>query len=57
MVELSKAMGETEVAELLGGILAEEKEQDEKLTEVTRNTLLPTALGAAQSEEEDGEGE
>jgi ferritin-like metal-binding protein YciE len=57
MVELSKAMGETEVAELLGGILAEEKEQDEKLTEVTRTTLLPTALGAAQSEEEDGEGE
>jgi ferritin-like metal-binding protein YciE len=57
MVELSKAMGETEVAELLGGILAEEKEQDEKLTEVTRSTLLPTALGAAQSEEEDGEEE
>lgn len=54
MVELSKAIGETEVAEVLAGILAEEKKQDEKLTEVTRSTLLPTALSSAESEEEDG---
>ena len=47
MVELSKAIGETEVAEVLAGILAEEKKQDEKLTEVTRSTLLPTALSSA----------
>ncbi len=60
MVELSKAMGEQEVSELLAGILAEEKQQDEKLTEVTRSNLLPTAMSAGQAEgdeEEDGEDE
>ncbi len=57
MVELAKAMGENEAADLLGGILAEEKEQDQKLTELTRSTLLQTAMSAAQSEEDDSEDE
>jgi ferritin-like metal-binding protein YciE len=51
MVELSKAMGETEVADLLSGILAEEKAQDEKLTEITRGTILPAALGGSDAHE------
>jgi len=44
MVELSKAMGQTEVADLLAQTLAEEKAQDERLTEVTRSAILPLAL-------------
>jgi ferritin-like metal-binding protein YciE len=54
MVELAKAMEETEVAELLAGILAEEKQQDERLTETTRRSILPAALSSgAEDEEED----
>ena len=44
MVELSKALGQTEIAELLATTLAEEKAQDEQLTEVTRSAILPAAL-------------
>ncbi len=54
MVELSKALGETDVADVLAGILEEEKAQDQKLTEVTRSAILPAAL-AAGSEDEDEE--
>jgi ferritin-like metal-binding protein YciE len=52
MVELSKAMGKSEVADLLAKNLAEEKAQDEQLTEVTRSAILPAALeesGMAQA--------
>ncbi len=51
MAELAKAMGETEAAETLAEILQEEKEQDEKLTEVTRSALLPTAMESGEEEE------
>jgi ferritin-like metal-binding protein YciE len=44
MVELAKAMGENQVADLLATMLAEEKAQDEQLTAVTRNSILPAAL-------------
>ncbi|MFH5926067.1 DUF892 family protein [Roseomonas xinghualingensis] len=44
MAELAKAMGEMEVAKLLAQTLAEEKAQDEQLTQVTRSALLPAAL-------------
>jgi ferritin-like metal-binding protein YciE len=54
MAELAKAMGENEVAELLGQTLAEEKAQDERLTEVTRSAILPAAM---EEEEEEGEQE
>ncbi len=57
MVELSKALGETKVADLLAGILAEEKAQDEKLTEVTRSTILPAALGGAEEDESEDDEE
>ena len=48
MVELAKAMGQNEVADLLARTLAEEKAQDEKLTEVTRAAILPAALSEEQ---------
>ncbi|HEY8611221.1 MAG TPA: DUF892 family protein [Roseomonas sp.] len=48
MVELCKAMGQTEIADLLAQTLAEEKAQDEQLTEVTRAAILPAALSAEQ---------
>lgn len=44
MVELAKAMGQKEVADLLAQTLAEEKAQDEALTKVTRASILPAAL-------------
>lgn len=44
MVELSKAMGQSEVAKLLAQTLAEEKAQDQQLTDVTRASILPAAL-------------
>lgn len=50
MVELSKAMGQTEIAELLAQTLAEEKAQDEQLTEVTRSAILPAALAEEQED-------
>jgi len=58
MAELAKATGQEQVAQLVAGILAEEKQQDEKLTELTRSSLLPLALEAAGSGlEEDEEDE
>jgi ferritin-like metal-binding protein YciE len=57
MAELAKARGEEEVGELLGTTLAEEKEQDERLTEVTRASILPAALEENEDEEDDEEEE
>jgi ferritin-like metal-binding protein YciE len=53
MAELANALGEEEIAELLGQTLAEEKAQDERLTEVTRSAILPAALEAEEAEEEE----
>jgi ferritin-like metal-binding protein YciE len=53
MVELSKAVGEQEVSDLLAQTLAEEKAQDEKLTEVTRSAVLPAALAQGEDEEDE----
>jgi ferritin-like metal-binding protein YciE len=55
MAELANALEESEVAELLGETLAEEKAQDARLTEVTRNSVLPTALSAGEEGEEEVE--
>ncbi|WP_043837029.1 ferritin-like domain-containing protein [Muricoccus aerilatus] len=49
MVELSKAMGEKEIADLLAKTLDEEKAQDGLLTEVTRSAILPAALEMEQA--------
>ena len=51
MVELSKALGETKVADLLAGILAEEKAQDEKLAE--SNSQHHSSRGPGRSRESD----
>ncbi|WP_458095760.1 YciE/YciF ferroxidase family protein [Roseomonas sp. WA12] len=50
MVELSKALGQTEVVNLLAQTLGEEKAQDELLTEVTRSAILPAALSEEQED-------
>jgi ferritin-like metal-binding protein YciE len=58
MAELANALEEAEVAELLAETLAEEKAQDAKLTEVTRNSVLPAALREGEpdpDEEEEAE--
>jgi hypothetical protein len=52
--ELANAL-EAEVAELLAETLAEEKAQDARLTEVTRDSVLPAALGGG--DEQEGEAE
>lgn len=56
MVELTKAMGQTEVADLLAETLAEEKAQDQRLTDLTRSSLLTAAMEMA-GEADEGEGE
>src|ERR1700746_2880967 len=53
-VAFAKALGETEVADLLSQTLEEEKQTDRKLTEVTRMAIMPEAL--AREEEEGGGG-
>ncbi|MBV1796913.1 ferritin-like domain-containing protein [Siccirubricoccus sp. G192] len=55
MAELAKALEENEVAELLAETLAEEKAQDARLTEVTRNSVLPAALSEGEEPEEEAE--
>ena len=47
MAELARALGEEEVAGLLGRTLAEEKAADEALTAVTRESILPAAMSGA----------
>jgi ferritin-like metal-binding protein YciE len=53
-VALAKAIGESEVANLLSETLEEEKQTDLKLTEVTQKAIMPDALAG---EEEEGGGE
>ncbi len=55
MTELARALEETEVANLLSQTLEEEKAQDVQLTEVTRSSVMPAALQAAEGEDEEGE--
>jgi ferritin-like metal-binding protein YciE len=57
MAELSKALGQTKVADLLAQTLGEEKAQDERLTELTRASLLPTALAEGKQDGEEEEAE
>ena len=55
MAELARAIGEEEVAQLVSRTLQEEKETDEKLTRVTRESVLPAAMQDAGDEEEEAE--
>jgi ferritin-like metal-binding protein YciE len=54
MVEMCKALGQSDVAELMNETLDEEKAQDQRLTDLTRSALLPAALEMGQEEEEEG---
>jgi ferritin-like metal-binding protein YciE len=51
-IALAEALGEEEVVELLSSTLAEEKETDLKLTQVTKQHIMPSAM---QGEEEEAE--
>ena len=55
-IALAGALGEQEIVELLSTILDEEKETDLKLTEVTKQHIMPAAMqeeeGTEQGEEE-----
>ena len=55
MAELAGALGQAKVAETLAKTLAEEKAQDERLTEVTRSSVLPAALSGGEGQEEEAE--
>ena len=54
MTELSKAIGQNKIAELMGRTLQEEKQQDERLTQLTRESILPE-LTEGMREDEEGE--
>jgi ferritin-like metal-binding protein YciE len=55
MTELARALEKTEVADLMAQTLEEEKAQDQRLTEVTRSSVLPAALEGGEEEgEEEG---
>ncbi len=54
---LAKAMGQTEIAELLGQTLAEEKETDQKLTEVSEIVNRQALAGSKGVAEEKGDEE
>jgi ferritin-like metal-binding protein YciE len=51
MVALAKAAGQQELADLLAQTLQEEKQTDEKLSELAEQELNPTAIQGAQSGE------
>ena len=51
VVSLAQAMGQNEIAELLSETLAEEKQTDQKLTEISK-TVNEEALSGANEEDE-----
>ena len=55
MAALAKAAGQQEIAKLLAQTLQEEKETDEKLTQLAESELNPAAVGGGADEEEEGE--
>jgi len=50
-IALAEALGEQEVVELLSLTLAEEKETDLKLTDVTKQHIMPAAMEGEENEE------
>jgi ferritin-like metal-binding protein YciE len=57
MAALAKAAGEQEVADLLVQTLQEEKQTDEKLTQLAESELNPAAIGGADEDEDEQEEE
>jgi len=53
-IALAEALGEQEVVELLSLTLAEEKETDLKLTEVTKQHIMPAAMEGEEKGEPAG---
>jgi ferritin-like metal-binding protein YciE len=53
LAQLAKTMGMTEVAELLGQTLAEEKETDENLTSIAENDINLQATSESEGEEDE----
>jgi ferritin-like metal-binding protein YciE len=51
-IALAKALGETEVVDLLTLTLEEEKQADLKLTEVTEQHIMPAAMGESETSDE-----
>jgi len=55
-IALAEALGEQEIVELLSATLEEEKQTDLKLTEVTKQDIMPAALqGADAGGDEEGD--
>ena len=54
-IALAGALGEQEIVELLSTILDEEKETDLKLTEVTKQHIMPAAMQEEEGTEESEE--
>lgn len=52
-IALAKALGEREVAQLLAETLAEEKETDQALTEITKVSVLPAAMSGRRERDRD----
>ena len=57
MVAWAKQMGNTEAAELLQGILDEEKANDQLMTEIAERVLNPEAAESGTDDDEGDEGE
>jgi ferritin-like metal-binding protein YciE len=55
MAALAKAAGQQEIASLLVQTLQEEKETDEKLSQLAESELNPAAVGSGSEENEEGE--
>ena len=56
MVALAKAAGQTQLADLLAETLAEEKQTDEKLSELAESEVNPAAIEGMQQPELDRKG-
>jgi ferritin-like metal-binding protein YciE len=55
MAALAKAAGQRQVAALMAETLQEEKETDQKLTQLAERELNPAAVGSGEEEEEEEE--
>lgn len=53
---LAKAAGQTEIAELMSQTLEEEKQADEKLTQLAESEINPAAVGGGEEEDEEDDG-
>jgi ferritin-like metal-binding protein YciE len=57
LAALAKAAGQQEIADLMAQTLQEEKDADEKLSQLAESEINPAAVGGGAEEGEDDEGE